>query len=171
MSDINQCFRCRRDYNDCAHYDNSNNCSCQKYESPINNSKMFGRVFLWTGRIGRLEYALTILASILLFIVLEIGAGIMSVIIPSPMAEVLAFVVLIPPVYIAIVAGIKRAHDTSVSPWYSLTPLIPLFFLNVFTFVIFAAGCIFLFKDAGDEGVNMHGSNPTQPYAEQVQVD
>ena len=78
---------------------------------------------------------------------------------------------MIPSVYLAIAAGVKRTHDTRVSSWYSLVPLIPLFFLNVITFVIFCAGCIFLFKDAGEEGVNEHGSNPTQPYAEQLQLE
>ena len=78
---------------------------------------------------------------------------------------------MIPSVYLAIAAGVKRTHDTRVSSWYSLVPLIPLFFLNVITFVIFCAGCIFLFKDAGEDGVNEHGSNPTQPYAEQLQLE
>ena len=78
---------------------------------------------------------------------------------------------MIPCVYLAFAAGVKRPHDTRVSRWYSLVPLIPLFFLNVITFVIFCAGCIFLFKDAGEDGVNEHGSNPTQPYAEQLQLE
>jgi uncharacterized membrane protein YhaH (DUF805 family) len=78
---------------------------------------------------------------------------------------------MIPSVYIAIAAGVKRTHDTRVSSWYSLVPLIPLFFLNVVTFVIFCAGCIFLFKDAGEDGINEHGSNPTQSYEEQLNIE
>ena len=69
-----------------------------------------------------------------------------------------------------IVAGIKRAHDSGVSSWYSLVPLIPLFFLNIITFILFCAGCVFLFKDKGEEGVNEHGSNPTEPYNEQIRI-
>ena len=74
----------------------------------------------------------------------------------------------LPILYIIIAAGVKRAHDTRVQWWYSLTPIIILFYLNIITAVIAIFGCIYLFKDKGEEGVNEHGTNPSQPYQEQI---
>lgn len=82
--------------------------------------------------------------------------------------KLVTFICTVPSIYLAIVAGIKRAHDTACSPWYSLTPLIPVFFLNIVTAVLFVAGCIFLIKDKSMEGVNEYGTNPTRPYADQL---
>ena len=86
-------------------------------------------------------------------------------------AYLVTLLCMLPSAYIAIAAGVKRAHDTNVSSWYSLTPLLPLFLLNIFTILAFVVGCIYLFKEAGEEGVNEHGSNPVQPYDEQLHFE
>lgn len=71
-------------------------------------------------------------------------------------------------------AGIKRTHDTRVSVWYALIPvvvalcLMPGIISSVNPILIGIAGCVYLFKDAGEEGMNEHGSNPTQSCAEQM---
>ena len=125
---------------------------------------------------GRLKYAITLVMAIVLYFFILLGIGQILQATGNQIESetglyIFSIGCMIPSVYLAIAAGVKRTHDTRVSSWYSLVPLIPLFFLNVITFVIFCAGCIFLFKDAGEDGVNEHGSNPTQPYAEQLQLE
>ena len=75
-----------------------------------------------------------------------------------------------PSLYLLIVAGIKRAHDSGVSWWYSLAVVALLFVINIFTIVLGIAGCVFLFKDKGEEGINEYGSNPSEPYHQQIQL-
>lgn len=176
MCSIEQCSRCRLDFDSCGHYDHTDRALCSHFVKPIDNSKMFARWYKFSGRIGRLEYAITLVMAIVLYFFILLGVGqILQATGTQIESEtglyIFSFGCMIPSVYLAIAAGVKRTHDTRVSSWYSLVPLIPLFFLNVITFVIFCAGCIFLFKDAGEEGVNEHGSNPTQPYAEQLQLE
>ncbi|MDE5652937.1 MAG: DUF805 domain-containing protein [Muribaculaceae bacterium] len=176
MSNIEQCFRCHLKSDECGHYDAANPAACSHYVMPIDNSKMFARWYKFSGRIGRLEYVITLVAAVILYFFLVFGAGVFTEMAGIPNESESAYAVIgsicmLPSAYIAIAAGVKRTHDTRVSSWYALTPLIPLFFLNVFTLVICCAGCIYLFKDAGEEGVNEHGSNPAQPYAEQLQFE
>lgn len=176
MCSIEQCSRCRLDFDSCGHYDHTYTALCSHFVKPIDNSKMFARWYKFSGRIGRLEYAITLVMAIVLYFFILLGVGqILQATGHQIESETGLYVFsigcMIPSVYLAIAAGVKRTHDTRVSSWYSLVPLIPLFFLNVITFVIFCAGCIFLFKDAGEDGVNEHGSNPIQPYAEQLQLE
>ena len=142
MCNIEQCSRCRLNFDTCGCYDDTVTTPCSHFVNPIDNTKMFNRWYKFTGRIGRLEYSIMLVIAVVLYLLLLHG----------------------------IVAGIKRAHDSGVSSWYSLVPLIPLFFLNIITFILFCAGCVFLFKDKGEEGVNEHGSNPTEPYNEQIRI-
>lgn len=175
MSNYEQCRRCRLDEHDCGFSDHDSNRYCQHYEKPINNSKKFGRLLLFTGRVGRLEYALTlVIAIVLYFLVMVLMSNVLrllGVYITTPAGiYIFTFGCMLPSVYLAIAAGVKRANDTRVSKWYALVPLIPLFFLNVFTFIVMCVGGIYLFKDPGEEGVNEHGSNPAQPYDEQIDL-
>ena len=84
---------------------------------------------------------------------------------------------MIPSVYLMLAAGIKRTHDTRVSVWYALIPVVVALCLmlgiipGIIPILIGIAGCVYLFKDAGEEGVNEHGSNPTQSYAEQISLE
>lgn len=176
MCSIEQCSRCRLDFDSCGHYDHTDPALCSHFVKPIDNSKMFARWYKFSGRIGRLEYAITLVMAIVLYFFILLGIGQILQATGNQIESetglyIFSIGCMIPSVYLAIAAGVKRTHDTRVSSWYSLVPLIPLFFLNVITFVIFCAGCIFLFKDAGEDGVNEHGSNPTQPYAEQLQLE
>lgn len=176
MCNIYQCQRCRQNFMECGYYNNDNNELCQQFTLPIDNSRMFGRWYKFSGRIGRLEYALTLIFAIVLYLVLTFAVyeilSSLGILLTTPTRVYLyTFGCMIPSVYITIAAGVKRAHDSTVSPWYSLTPLIPLFFLNIITFVIFCAGCVFLFKDKGEDGVNEYGSNPVQPYNDQLQFE
>lgn len=173
MCKIEQCSRCRKNFDTCGYYDHTTTTPCSEYVKPIDNSKMFARWYKFSGRIGRLEYAITLVAAIVLYFFLLVGVGqiirLTGHTIDTEMgAYVYSFGCMIPSVYIVIAAGIKRTHDTRVSRWYSLVPLIPLFFLNVITIVLFCAGCVYLFKDEGEDGVNEHGSNPVQNYHTQI---
>ena len=173
MSKLEQCIRCKLDFSACSYYDHTTDSHCNFFIHPIDNSKMFSRWYKFSGRIGRLEYIITLTASVLLyfFVILLVGK-IMAIngwyLETQGELYLFSFVCLMPSSYIAIAAGVKRAHDSEVSSWYALTPLIPVVFLNIITFVLFCAGCIFLFKDKGVEGINEHGSNPVQPYKDQL---
>ena len=173
MCNIEQCSCCRLNFDNCGYYDHTNPAPCSYYVRLIDNSKMFSRWYKFSGRIGRLEYAITLVMAIVLYFFVLLGVGqILKIFGYQIVSETALYIFsigsMIPSVYLAIAAGVKRTHDTRVSNWYSLVPLIPLFFLNIFTFIIFCAGCVFLFKDAGEEGVNEYGTNPTQPYSEQI---
>lgn len=175
MCNIEQCSRCRLDFDACGHYDHSDKTQslCNYFVKPIDNSKMFARWYMFSGRIGRLEYAITLVAAIVLYFFVILCVGQIMVMTGHTIDSengmyIFSIGCMIPSVYIAIASGIKRTHDTRASCWYSLVPLIPLFLINVITIVFFCAGCVFLFKDKGEDGVNEHGSNPVQPYAEQL---
>lgn len=175
MCRIEQCSRCRLDFDTCGFYNHTNEDFCSHFVKPIDNSRMFARWYKFTGRIGRLEYAMMLVIAIVLFYLLLLIVGALlranGFQLESETASyVFTMGCMVPSIYIVIAAGIKRTHDSGVSGWYSLIPLIPLFFLNIITFVFFCAGCIFLFKDKGEEGVNEHGSNPTEPYNEQIRI-
>lgn len=176
MSNIEQCNRCRLNRDTCGCFDYNSDALCEHYVKPIDNSRMFSHWYSFTGRIGRLEYAITLVIAIVLYLLIA------NVVAMSYLAEripymsetqlyIYAFACMIPSAYLAVAAGVKRTHDTRVSPWYSLAPLVLLFYLNIFTLVLVCAGLIYLLKDAGEEGINEYGSNPAQPYDEQVRLD
>ena len=176
MCKIEQCYRCRLDSYECGHYDHTDPTPCVYFIKPIDNTKMFARWYKFSGRIGRLEYVLTLVGAVAIYIGVILWSGfIMGALGPEEPSGAGAYLVtllcMLPSAYIAIAAGVKRAHDTNVSSWYSLTPLLPLFLLNIFTILAFVVGCIYLFKEAGEEGVNEHGSNPVQPYDEQLHFE
>ena len=176
MAIYEQCTRCRCDVMSCGVTNGLDDTWCEHFVQPIDNSKMFDRWYKFSGRIGRLEYIMTLTGCILLYF---ITLGLMRYLIlvnewyieTTVDAFVFAFACMIPSAYLAMAAGVKRAHDAEVSAWYALTPLIPVFFLNIITFVLFCAGCIFLFANRGVDGINEYGSNPTQPYKEQLEFE
>lgn len=176
MCNIEQCSRCRNNFDTCGYYDHTDPAPCSQYIRPLDNSKMFARWYKFSGRIGRLEYAITLVAAIVLYFFVLLGVGQIlrltgHTIDSEKVMYIYSIGCMIPSVYIAIAAGVKRTHDTRVSSWYSLVPLIPLFFINIITIVLFCAGCVYLFKDEGEDGVNEHGSNPVQPYSEQISIE
>lgn len=166
----------------CTIYTNENNDLCEQFVKPIDNSKMFSRWYKFSGRIGRLEYVLTLVIAVVLYFFVLLGVGqilqAMGVTIESNVGLYLFTLgAMLPSVYLMLAAGIKRTHDTRVSVWYALIPVVVALCLmlgiipGVIPIMIGIAGCIYLFKDAGEEGVNEHGSNPTQSYAEQISIE
>ena len=182
MCSIEQCSRCRLDFDSRGHYDHTDPTPCCQFVKPIDNSKMFARWYKFSGRIGRLEYVLTLLISVVLYFFVLLGIGqilqFAGVTIESTVG-IYAFSLsaMIPSVYLMLAAGIKRTHDTRVSVWYALIPVVVALCLmlgiipGLIPILIGIAGCVYLFKDAGEEGVNEHGSNPTQSYAEQISLE
>ena len=178
MCNIEQCSRCRLDFDKCGHYDHSDRTQslCNYYVKPIDNSKMFARWYKFSGRIGRLEYVLTLIIAIILYFFVLLGVGQILIwtnntIDTETGMYIFSIGCMIPSVYLAVAAGVKRTHDTRVSSWYALVPLIPLFFINIVTIILFFAGCVFLFKDKGEDGINEYGSNPTQSYSDQLKFE
>lgn len=181
MSNYNQCMRCHFQ-GECNIFTRENNDLCEQYVHPIDNSKMFGRWYKFSGRIGRLEYVLTLIISVVLYFFVLLGVGqilqAMGVTIESNVGLYLFTLgAMLPSVYLMLAAGIKRTHDTRVSVWYALIPVVVALCLmlgiipGVIPILIGIAGCVYLFKDAGEEGINQHGSNPTQSYAEQISLE
>lgn len=175
MSNLHQCNRCGQRAYECGYYDHGNNELCENFTMPLDNSRMFSHWYSIKGRIGRLEYILTFIIAFVLyfFISFIIGmwlfpAGLLP---ESPGGLILLnLLCMAPSLYLLIVAGIKRAHDSGVSWWYSLAVVALLFVINIFTIVLGIAGCVFLFKDKGEEGINEFGSNPSEPYHQQIQL-
>jgi uncharacterized membrane protein YhaH (DUF805 family) len=143
---------------------------------------MFARWYKFSGRIGRLEYVLTLVISVVLYFFVLFGLGkilqITGITIESTLGlYIFTFGAMIPSVYLMLAAGIKRTHDTRVSVWYALIPVVVAFCLmlgiipGIIPILIGIAGCVYLFKDAGEDGINEHGSNPVQPYSEQIRFD
>lgn len=182
MCNIGQCARCRLDFDSCGHYDHTDPKPCRNFVMPIDNSKMFARWYKFSGRIGRLEYVLTLLIAVVLYFFVLLGVGqilqLVGITIESSGGLlVFSLVALIPSVYLMLAAGIKRTHDTRVSVWYSIIPVVVALCLllgiipGLIPILIGLAGCVYLFKDAGEDGVNEHGSNPVQPYSEQLRFE
>lgn len=182
MCNIEQCSRCRLDFDKCGHYDHTDSALCSHYVNPIDNSKMFSRWYKFSGRIGRMEYVLTLILSVVLYFFVLLGirfiVQISGVAIESTFGiYLLALVSMLPSMYLMLAAGIKRTHDTRVSVWYALIPVVVscclMFGLipGIIPILIGIAGCVYLFKDKGEYGVNEYGSNPVQPYEEQLRLD
>ncbi|MDE7345179.1 MAG: DUF805 domain-containing protein [Muribaculaceae bacterium] len=143
---------------------------------------MFARWYKFSGRIGRLEYVLTLVIAVVLYFFVLLGVGqllqAMGITIESNVGlYIFTLGAMLPSVYLMLAAGIKRTHDTRVSVWYALIPVIVALCLmlgiipGLIPILIGIAGCVYLFKDAGEDGVNEHGSNPVQPYAEQLNFE
>ena len=108
---------------------------------------MFKNTFTFEGRIRRTEYGISLL-------IFAIGRVIISFFIVLGMADSSgrppefadAFITLLSiPLFIFFLAqGSKRAHDVSMSGWWQIVPLVPLYLL---------------FKE-GDSGSNQYGENP-----------
>ncbi len=182
MSNIDKCSCCRLDFDTCGHYDYSDTKPCSNFVMPIDNSKMFARWYKFSGRIGRLEYVLTLLISVDLYFFVILGVGqilqFVGITIESNTGLIFfTLVAMIPSVYLMLAAGIKRTHDTRVSVWYSIIPVVVALCLligiipGLIPILIGVAGCVYLFKDTGKDGVNEHGSNPVQPYSDQLRYD
>ena len=110
------------------------------------NPSGFGGLFSPKGRIGRLTYFFIVLANMVISAVL----GVISEAVGDAGA-VLVVIVIIPVIWVGIMAIIKRCHDNGWSGWLALLAPIPI--VNI----IF--GLIMLFKK-GEPGSNRYGPDP-----------
>lgn len=140
-------------------------------EGFIDNSKMFSRWYKFTGRIGRLEFGLTIIIGILIyafslgFILQRVGGTLANQPIES---IILAFILIsILPLFLIGAASCKRANDCGKSPAkYLATPVVVgiiLLFrgsspIGLFGAIVFGWGSLIFYKSV--EGANEHGSQP-----------
>jgi len=104
-----------------------------------------GKLFSGSGRIGRLEYFLTIVA---IWVALIVLWAISAVLDAPTLLLLLMLVVWLVTTVIAICAGVKRLHDFDQSGWLYLLFLIP--FAGFFLFFVL------LLKDSSP-GLNQYG--------------
>ena len=184
MSIMNQCTKCRLEFNCCGHYDHTDQLPCPHFVKPVDNSKKFAKWYSFKGRIGRLEYALTVLIAIALYFALAISSviflalfGIYTDLMAPIEIVLLSLFISIPSAYLLLAAGIKRINDTRSPKWIAYVPVVFLVLLSlgilpgILPMGIVVLACIYLFNEPGEEGVNEHGSNPAQPYDEQIRID
>lgn len=172
MSNIEQCSRCLHDHYSCGCYDHTNEHLCQNYEKPLDNSKMFGRTLSKTGRIGRLEYLIVFILSLSFGFTLTVAVvnAFPSVALLSPfLIWMLSLAIWTIPCIFLVLAGIKRTNDASTLRWFAYMPVIGLFIGGIIMYVLLCVSGFFLFFVKGEDGINRHGSNPSQPYEEQLQ--
>lgn len=137
----------------------------------IDNSKMFSHCWSTNGRIGRLEYGLTLIFSILLYaILLMSGARIGDYIgldQESDYYMVAHIISMAIPMTIMGLAAIKRAHDAGKPIEKCITPAIVLFlitlirggrFITLFLAVFLCWGYLLFYKSEND--VNEYGTKP-----------
>lgn len=162
MSNLQQCSSCRQCFAECQHYTSENDNLCEHYKAPIDNSKMFSHWYTWKGRIGRLEYILTVLGVFVAFSIMSLfllgftdnnGNGLIPVIIMILLAVISR--------YLIIVAGIKRCHDSRASIIYAF--LISCLSLSLIG-IVGVVSAFYLLIQKGEDEVNKHGTIPQQPY-------
>lgn len=103
---------------------------------------MFKNPFSFEGRIRRLEYGLTFVIYIVIYV---LALGLMAA--AGQVGPFIFMIVFIPMIWFAWAQGAKRCHDLGKSGWWQLIPFY---------------GIIMLFLD-GEPGVNEYGSNPKNP--------
>lgn len=171
MSNIDQCSKCRRceDSYSCEYYTSEDPTPCLHYERPIDNSKFMGRFFLWTGRIGRLEYIVTILVAVFAYFALAFYLGAFHGSILSSMnIYIILILLMLPSIYIIIVAGIKRCNDSRANKWFSIAPIMILFFIGLIPLIFGALAAIYLLFTKGEDSINEHGTIPLEDYSSQI---
>ena len=172
MSNLEQCGRCLHDRFSCGCYDHTKEDLCQNYAKPVDNSKMFRRTLKKTGRIGRLEYAIIFILSLALgfSLTLAVFSLFPDVVFWNPtQLWLLSLAIWAIPCVFIVLAGIKRTNDAATLTWFAYVPVIGLFIGGVIMYVLLCVSGFFLFFAKGEDGINRHGSNPAQPYDQQLQ--
>ena len=145
MSTIEQCSSCKGYTGNCSLENPNDPDLCKSYEPAIDNFGLFKRLFYWSGRIRRLEYCLTYLILLLLYVLMGV--------IDNPLLYGLYFGLSLLFILVMTMQCIKRSHDLGHSGWWILLPIynpLALMFLR------------------GDEGINEYGTDPKQRYESQV---
>lgn len=171
MAIIEQCNNCGRSLSDCPYYDKDSVGLCQNYVKPIDNSRFFSNFFSPKGRIGRVQYLVTVLIAVAFYLLLSFVLGlIVGMIFGQDDFYILlvSIISFIPAAALVIVAGLKRCHDAGVDWWYSIIPILLMFASGLFLLVIGAAAFFFLFFQKSEEGLNECGTEPLKPYSAQV---
>lgn len=143
----------------------------------IDNSKMFGRWWKFTGRIGRREFAITLLASFgLYFALMFVMFNVLDMSRYEPEEMPLCyFCCAAPPLLLLQLAAVKRAHDASLG-LAAIAPiligaaiLLPAVFRysdDTFNFFVVllamtgVAGVVQLLLAKSDDKTNKHGTKP-----------
>lgn len=168
MSNLKQCGTCKRLFAECPHYSSESENICEHYEAPIDNSKMFSHWYTWKGRIGRLEYILSVLLvwvvfSGISFFLLRFTDNNDTGLIPL----IIIFILVIFGRYLIIVAGIKRCHDSRSSIIYA-------YLISSLSFspwgIVGAVAAFYLLFQRGEDEINEHGTVPQQPYQNQESI-
>jgi uncharacterized membrane protein YhaH (DUF805 family) len=102
---------------------NSYSTPSYSYTAPIETRGGIGKLFSGSGRIGRLEWFLTVLG---IWLVLIVAWGIIAAADAPLLTIVIGFGSLLVSVVVAICASVKRLHDFNQSGWLYLLVLVPI---------------------------------------------
>jgi uncharacterized membrane protein YhaH (DUF805 family) len=95
-----------------------------------------GKLFSGSGRIGRLEWFLTVLG---IWLVSIVSWGIIIAVDAPLITIVLGLISLVVSIVVAICAGVKRLHDFGQSGWLYLLMLVPLASFILLVVLLFAS--------------------------------
>jgi uncharacterized membrane protein YhaH (DUF805 family) len=109
-----------------------------------------GKLFSGEGRIGRLEWFLTVAG---IWLVLLVAWGIMYAVDAAALTVVLGLIIFVVSTIVAICAGVKRLHDFDQSGWLYLLMIVPLVSFIMLLVLLFMSGSSgqnrYGFKDSG----------------------
>lgn len=174
MAIVEQCNKCGRSLCECPYYDKDDVGFCEHYVKPIDNSRFFSHFFSAKGRIGRLQYLVTVLIVVALYaLVYYLLRYFFPTVDGSDGNEIMNSTIdticFIPVAALIIIAGLKRCHDAGVDWWYAIVPIALLFVTGLWVLIIGAAALFFLFFQKGEDGLNEYGSKPLKPYLPQIE--
>ena len=104
------------------------------YSAAYDNRGGIGKLFSGEGRIGRLEWFLTVAG---IWLVLLVLWGIIIAIDAAALTIVLGLATFLVSVIVAICAGVKRLHDFDQSGWLYLLMLVPIASVIMFFVLLF----------------------------------
>ena len=150
MATIEQCNHCGRGLGSCPYFNQEEVNPCLYFLKPIDNSGFFSHFLSAKGRIGRLQYSVTILLALVIWPALFFAVD--TIVKPSTpqITSLILLLCTIPTAALVVLASIKRSHDFSEDGSYAITG----------TFKLYCKG--------SDEGLNAFGTEPLKPYEEQV---
>ena len=175
MAIVEQCNKCGRSLSECPYYNKEYVGLCQNYVKPIDNSRFFSHFLSVKGRIGRIQYLVTALIAIALYLLLFYLLGYFFPTVYGPDGYEIKNIVIntaisfIPAAALIILAGLKRCHDSGADWWYAIIPIMLVFITGLLPLMIGAAAFFFLFFQKSEEGLNEHGSEPLKPYLPQIE--
>lgn len=156
MPTFEQCNRCSVGSSDGCEFYNRKEDVCSHYKNPVDNSGMFNRPFAINGRIGRLE----MLISYAIYLVSLFG-GLYVCQFGSQSGRtylwVIGLIFLLGGIWFIIAQYVKRAHDCGME---TSTALLLGFFVRIV--------CLVYCFIPGVSGPNQYGSNPNEPYEDQI---